>query len=43
MKLMEYMIKVNEGLLEEFNRYGVEWEKEKIFIEELIHGRRDKV
>ena len=38
MKLMDYMMEVNEGLRHMFKLYGLDWEKERTFIQELILG-----
>ena len=40
---MEYMMEVNTGLCDSFKKYGVDWEKENIFIEELIYGKKAEV
>ena len=42
-KLMDYMMQVNEGLTDKFKQYGLDWDREKPFIEELIFGKPKEV
>ena len=35
---MDYMMEVNKGLHYLFKQYGLGWENERIFIQELILG-----
>ena len=41
-KLLDYLVEVN-NLSSQFQEYGLDWEKKKWFIKELMTGKHDQV